>query len=506
MLQRLTSGYIALLLTVFLLAFPPGGYGAIGEFTYRLFLLLCGGYVVAVLVLRTQLALIGTQPIGNVGARIKAAPLSVKFLFAFLLFIIISALLSPYPGTFRGAFRQEGVLTVAIYILSTVFVAKYIRPQKWMLYLLGIGMGLVSILSLIQLTGANPFALYPEGHNYYGAGIYYSGAYLGTLGNVGFTAAFLCIGVGVLSMALIKFDTRKDWLLAIPLFLAVFLIFVMGVDAAFVALAAGMVLMFPVAVTSGNTLTRTLLILAVVAAAFGLSQVLVFQDGPILFVPPRLLVIVATICLLLLVVFVMIKHGTFSTIPAKWYRIGATIVALGAICAVFAYLWFYNGPEHGMVWEASEILHGRWDDTFGTRRVYIWRHVWEGIRPGTLLFGTGPDTLGFWPIEPFRRYILEIGREVVSGIDAAHNEYLHILVTNGLLALLAYFGALVTAAVSWVRQPDNHLSAMAGAGMLFYAIQALFGISMSIAAPFFWTCFAVLIYANRQNLKEKLKK
>lgn len=504
MLERLTSVYVALLFSVFLLAFPPDGYGSMAGFTYGLFLLLCGGYVVGVVVLRAQLALTGLSPMGNMGTLMKASPFVVISLFAFLLFTVVSALTSPYPGTFRGLFRQEGVLTVAIYVLSTVFVAKYIRPKMWMLYLLGVGVGLVSVLSLIQLTGANPFTLYPAGHNYYGAGVYYPGQYLGTLGNAGLTAAFLCMGVGALFMAMVKLDSTKVWVLAVPFFLVVLLIFSMGIEAAVFALVAGTVFMLPVAVTSQKTLMRTLLVLAVAAAAFGLAQVLRFQDGPILFAPPRVLSVVAVGCLLLLALFVW-KHNVFTTIPVKGYRVGAVVVSLGVVCVVFGYLLLYTGPEHGMVWEAAEILRGRGDDTFGTRRVYIWRHVLDGIRPGRLLFGTGPDTLGFWPIEPFRRYVPEMGREIVAGIDAAHNEYLHILATTGLLALLAYLGALGAAAVAWVRQPDNLVSAIAGAGVLLYAIQAFFGISMPIAAPFFWTCFAVLIYAHTHHSKEDKK-
>ena len=71
MLTRITSIYIALLLTIFLLAVPiNSGYTAIAEFKYGLFLVICGGYVLTVAVLRTMYAITG-QGDGSFVAREK---------------------------------------------------------------------------------------------------------------------------------------------------------------------------------------------------------------------------------------------------------------------------------------------------------------------------------------------------------------------------------------------------------------------------------------------------
>jgi len=451
MLRRLSSVFVALLLSVFLLAFGTGGYGTLPDVKRWLFLLICGGYVAAVILIRAGLAISGAQPIKNIWEQIRGIPLAAKLLFGFLFFTILSALFSNYPGTFVGPFRQEGVLSIAIYVLSCFFVSKYLRPEKWMLYLLGAGTALVSLLSFVQLTGANPFTLYPPGYNYYGAGIYYSGEYLGTIGNAGLHAAFISLAAGIFAMSLIKFECKGKWLLALPFFLAVLLIFAMGINAAVFALVVGFVVMLPVAVRNRKTLVNTLTVAAIVTAAFLLSRMLVFYDGGIM---------------------------------------------LG---------WDFGGTEASMIYEAAEVLRGNWDDTFGTRRIYIWRSVLEGLSRETLLLGTGPDTLGFWPIEPFSRYLEHLGLTIVSGIDAAHNEYLQILATNGLLAFLSYLGALLVAAVNWFKAPDNALAAVAGAGVLFYAIQAFFGISMFLVAPFFWACLGMLLYAQTRGESAKKK-
>ena len=499
MLQKFTSIFIALLLTVFLLGFPRGGYTEIPDFKYTLFLLICGGYVIAVFVLRVMYVITATQPLGKIKERVYGLQLPVKFLFLFLIFTIISSILSVYPETFRGAFRQEGVLTIGIYVLSCFFVATYFKPHKWMLWVLGTSIVLVSALAFVQLTGANPFTLYPEGHNYYGAGVYYSAEFLSTIGNAGLLAGFMSLVVGIMAMALIKFENKERWALAIPFFLAVLLIFSKGIDAAVVALLAGFVIMVPVAITSQKTLVNTLIVLAIIVSAFSLSRILIFQDGPILFAQVRIIFIIAVAFILLLAVFVS-KISLFEKISAQKYRRGALGLIIGSTFFAFMALMQYGG-DSGWIYEASQVLRGNWDDTFGTRRIFIWRNILEGMQLQTLLFGTGPDTLGFWNIEPFSRYLEHLGFTLVTIIDAAHNEFLHILAMNGLLALMSYLGALGAAAVTWIQKPENPLSAVSGAGVLFYAIQSFFGISQFIVAPFFWVCLGILLFSQRsQNL------
>ena len=493
MLQRLTSVFVALLLTVFLLAFPPGGYVTITGFKYVLFLIICGGYVLGIIGLHIFHTVMHRK-IPSI-ACIKKIPLATKFLLGFLFFTVLSAVFSRYAGTFIGAHRREGLLTIAIYVLCSVFVSMYLRPQKWMLFLLGIVTALSCLLGLMQLTGRNPFAMYPAGHNFYGAGIYYGGRFLSTIGNSGLYAGFLVLVVGALAMALIKFEFETRWWLAISFFIGLLMIFEMRTDAAYMGLL-GIVLMFPVAVTGQKTLANTLIVYAIVIGAFTMSRVIVFHDGPIEFA--RLstvhILIVTTAGLMAFIAEIVTRFEFFAKLDTKWYRIGAFAVTITGGCTAFIFLWTYSGEPAGMIYEASQILRGNWHDNFGNHRIYIWRETLEHIRWGTLLLGTGPDTMGFWDIPPFVR-VTELFT-IVSHIDSAHNEPLHIFAMGGLLSLLAYLGALTVALVNWVRYPKNALAAVAGAGVVFYFVQSLFGISHFSSAPFFWVCLGVLIHAQ----------
>ena len=86
----------------------------------------------------------------------------------------------------------------------------------------------------------------------------------------------------------------------------------------------------------------------------------------------------------------------------------------------------------------------------------------------------------------------------MRSIDVAHNEYLNILVNQGIFALLSYLAAVISALVHWYRN-KSAAAAAAGAAVLCYCVQAFFGISMFIAAIFFWIALAYLESENRSE-------
>ena len=179
----------------------------------------------------------------------------------------------------------------------------------------------------------------------------------------------------------------------------------------------------------------------------------------------------------------------------------AAVVLLCTGGLVFLYL--YGGRLGGFLYEASEVLHGRWKDEFGSSRIFIWRHVLELV-PERLLLGGGPDTLGLRMEVGFERYDETLGMVIRSSIDDAHNEYLNILVNQGLLALICYLAMLGRAAVLWakaaVRDPA---AAICGGAVLGYCIQAFFGVTSPISAPYFWIALALLTSRLEYSVERK---
>lgn len=120
--------------------------------------------------------------------------------------------------------------------------------------------------------------------------------------------------------------------------------------------------------------------------------------------------------------------------------------------------------------------------------------------PEHLLFGTGPDTMLYSDIEAFSRYDEVLGGTIVARIDIAHNEYLNILYHQGILALASYLGALIAAAKKWVcGSGQDAVTAVLGTMLFCYSVQAFFGFSMIMTAPYFYLALALL---DKRDTKE----
>lgn len=178
-------------------------------------------------------------------------------------------------------------------------------------------------------------------------------------------------------------------------------------------------------------------------------------------------------------------------------RLVAGIIAAGALAGLISLYAVDMGS--GLWHELHEILHGNVSDTFGSGRIHIWRQVLQKI-PGELLWGSGPDTMLRGGLEAFTRYHEASGTMIVSEIDVAHNEYLNILYHQGIPALAAYMGLLLSLAKLWVEKSrENGAVAMLGGAALCYCIQAFFGFSSCSTAPFFWVTLALLEKHGRKG-------
>ncbi|WP_298069510.1 O-antigen ligase family protein [uncultured Mailhella sp.] len=423
--SALTTVFLILLWTVYLFYCGSRGYQDILNAKYHLFLVLCGGYILLMGLFAAELFVIGE--LRPKAVFLKRSGLPQKFVLTYVLISWVSAVLSPYfPETVVGVSRYEGALTLTIYGLCFILVSYFGKPTRHLLYIASTVTALFCILCLIQLAGQNPFLLYPEGHSYAGAYIEYSGAYLGTIGNVDLVASFLCIVIPIMWIGLLRLPGKHRLLLAIPLALSLAVLLKMSVLAGLVGVFVGGIISLPVVLPIGAKGRKRL----------------------------------------------------------AWLLFASAALAI-AIC-------YAVDTGGGMLHEIHEILHGNFDRAFGSGRLHIWKETLIRI-PDHFLLGTGPDTMLYGGLEPFTRYHEGLQHEIISQIDVAHNEYLNILYHQGVFALAVYLALLANLAKKWIKEgPTGPAAAMLGGAALCYCIQAFFGFSMCITAPFFWTALALL--------------
>lgn len=498
----LCAVYALLLAAFFLLAVPRAGYSVIATWKSRLFLIAGGGFVLLSGLYQVEERLISSaRPARPKGPVRPGAPL---FALLYLFFTAVSALLSDYPGILRGNERCEGVIMIALYVTAFLLLRRYYRPRKWHLAVFGAAVSLFCVLGLIQLTGTNPLGLYPEGYDFYDAGVYYSGEYWSTAGNADLCAALLSLSAGGFTAALVRQEGPYKWLLSIPLGLSVFSILELESEAGMVALLAGLMLLPPFIVTRREQLGNLLTACGVILFSAAASRAVLFFDGGVRFSVQKTALALGAAAVLLAVCGAAVGRWRGAPdLPPRTLRCGLAILSGAVIAAGLLAVYRYDGFPAGFLQQAHQLLHGRWDDSFGSGRLYIWRQVWERVKEHPV-WGGGPDTLGYRGLEGFSRYSETLGRVVTTGIDAAHNEYLNILVNQGAPALASYLGLLLLSLVQWWKRPEEDSAAIGGGAALFYLIQAFFGISMPLTAPYLWMALAVINNTSKQERKEKL--
>lgn len=432
--ERLTNVFLGVMVTIYPL-WLVGDYQTILQSKYHAFLFISGIYILLLLfggikrLLSRQVKFPNPKILWNAGSPAQ------KMVILFWAFCIISSLCSSYGSqTLLGLGRFEGLISLSLYCVCFLCISTYAVPNKYLVYFFGTSMTVLCIIATVQLTGRNPFSLYPCGLNYFDANVAYTGAYLSTIGNTDMLASLLCIAIPTFGLTILRQKGNIRFLLAIPLLLCLYVLIKENVSAGYVGIAFGTLLMLPV-VVKVNGRTRKLL----------------------------------------------------------WQGLLGVIIA-GVIC-----VYFFGGHFGGSIYELSEILHGRIKDTFGSSRIYIWKETLKLV-PLHLWFGGGPDTLIARINVCFERYDSSTGTTIRAAIDSAHNEYLNILVNEGLFALLAYLGALICSFITWIKQaPKSNTVAITGGAVLCYCIQAVFGISCCITAPALWISMALLDNSVRKG-------
>jgi len=223
---------------------------------------------------------------------------------------------------------------------------------------------------------------------------------------------------------------------------------------------------------------------------------MLFHEGSLQFAWSAGLFYAVSVCLLLVGSLLLRKSSiTVSTATLQKILLSSVVVLFSI---AFVALCLASDLPAGFLQEAQQLLHGKWNDDFGSGRLYIWRNVW-GLVKETPLLGGGPDTLGLRGVSWDPVYHETLETTIVTQIDAAHNEFLHIIVNQGILGLLAYLMIIVQTMCDWVRNRDNLCCLMCGAAVVFYLLQSVFGISSPISAPYFWMAIGCLKAAAMQK-------
>ena len=264
--QGLTNIYIGLMLGLFPLFWGTDGYNRITEGKFWFFVSVTGVWLLGC----AGLLLWGLLR----GETYNPQPRAVHWaVMLYLAWGAVSALLSPYGGAcLLGCGRYDGYLITVLLALVFFGVSALGQPRRWHLYALALSAALCALVCLAQRTGANLFGLYPDGTNYFDKYIRFSAAFIGTLGNAGITAAFLCLAAPALAVLGLRGREKGDFLFLIAAALSLGALYACDVQAAWVALL-GCVALAAVLLPAQRRVRRVAAVVVTALAAAGVIAV-----------------------------------------------------------------------------------------------------------------------------------------------------------------------------------------------------------------------------------------
>ena len=149
--------------------------------------------------------------------------------------------------------------------------------------------------------------------------------------------------------------------------------------------------------------------------------------------------------------------------------------------------------------ETIEITKGNLNDKYGTNRVFIWKNTIKRI-PHHILTGAGIDNFYY----AFGERPLRDSRWTY---DKAHNEYLQILICEGIFALTSYLLFFITITIKGIKNNYKTKEIFLILPIIGYLVQAFFNISVIEVAPFFYIALGLLVERNdKSNLLLYIKK
>lgn len=376
-----------------------------------------------------------------------------------------------------GAIRYEGLHIHLCYGLIFLMLSLFPPKLEAVLAAASASLAILCGVAAVQYTGFNVLGLFPAGRS-----IYTNYEFQGTIGNIDMVSGYLSL---VVPLLLGRFSIREKggWHLLAGGTLGAALVWCIDVQSGLIALLLFCGLLVLLMLRFPGHRSSICLALSGVMAALALRGMLFLpwldsatprEVQPVCFTMTAKALAGMLGFALLMLLSAVFRHHPGKAMPA---RAILCLVLAGAVLVVGAVIVLPIPESAGALYELHESLNGRMQDHFGSWRMGAWRHSLAMSRE-SLLFGNGPDTFYY----ALKDHLAEVGATLGENYDNPHNEYVAILVNNGLPALVLYLTLLAVAITACCRRKLWPLAL----SIACYAVQGVFSFSICLVSPMFW--------------------
>lgn len=487
-LETITNIFIFTLIIIFPLIVDSSGFFHIFECKWYSYVIIASLYLITMLIIIFYFLIIKKA---NYFKELKLS--LIQWLAIIFLFInILSCVFSPYLAEYNlfiGIGRGEGLFTSSLYILTFLFVTLFAKFRKKYLLYFSISSILVSSICVLQYIGFNPFNMYQNGigtHNV---------SFMGTIGNIDFLSELYCLYIPIAFASFIFLDEKKSYKIIhlISFLLAFFIIGIINVSSGKVAFLATLIVISPFLFLDNKKFSRLLVMISMFLLAYSINMIINpvyhYSVNKLIFSFQFNYIAIALLTLIGIILFLAYKTATISfeiKNQKKFLKYAYAIIAVIG-CSGIIFLYFVD-LKAGMLHEVHELMHGNFDDDFGTYRIFLWKRAIKLI-PEYPILGSGPDTFAVRFMTHYTDDVAAIGPLTIN--DTAANVYLTMLVNLGAAGLISYL-SLIIALIYKSLMNVNKYSLIILITIFCYLVQDFFNLSIVIVTPIFWLTLAIL--------------
>lgn len=436
-----------------------------------------------------------------------------QFVAAYFLLILVSTVCGGYAADaiWGSAGWNMGLLVQISFVLIYFFLSRFGRYYHTLLAVLGAASAVVFGIGILHRLLIDPIGYY-EGLTYE-----QMAQFLSTLGQATWYASFLMVLLPVGCAVFLYSENRLLRILSgVWTALGMASLVSQNSDSAYVAFLAMLLVFLWDAVSRRETMFRYL---QLCTAFFGIGRIMgmLMRLRPNPAFEPDVVsqlvlysvwgLIFFVIGLVLCAAMALGKRKEYPACVFRWIR-NAVYVLVGA-AVLFSVLILVLGAVGALpgIFEAltQKISYLCWGDEWGNARGRIWTFAAQVFREESLfhkICGVGPDCLNAYVTANYEQELTLLWGE--KTLTNAHNEWFTMLITGGVLGLIAYAGIYITQAVRCIRNREkSYLLVGIAAAVASYMAYNFFCYQQILCTPFIFLLMGIGEYLLREETEPK---
>ena len=411
------------------------------------------------------------------------------FMYGYFISVLISYIFTPYSkealwgaeGWYMGLISQ--LLFISIYFMFS----RYFTWNNKALYVILLSSGLVFLLGIL-----NRYSIYPIDMNGQ------TPVFISTLGNInwfcGYWSVICPLGV------VFYWNSKSIWQQAAAGIYVVigFLIgVVQGSSSVYLVLAGIFVFLFCLSFRENQTMYKFLQICILFALSCQLARLFRHMPGfrinyenelGTVMTDSNVTLYIEVLFIILYILFQYLAEKKNYDISQRKRIRNISLVIMLSIIFIYIVLLVANTRLPNGVFGLSGVSFFTFDENWASHRGATWSvgiQAYLSMSPLYKLVGNGPDCFSeyIYSIPGLSEYVYsQFGSYRLTN---AHNEWLTLLVNQGIIGLTFYVGIFVTAFIRFVKKAADAPSLyLCAASILLYTVHNMFSFQQVLNAPF----------------------